>query len=206
MAAGQRDATARPEAEKRKMNELAEDPRNRRLVRVAITFELLTILITQGDKPKDHLWLTTTCTTGLPEGSVLMRTYVDDEAQCAYGVYFHESFEPVPMGDVIPILIPVFRHETSVELFEGLKLELHGTQRLVIHRDRTVVAREARIRAGHEDDPPEDCFYVRTKSIRDQVGITRDVIKHYGPRGLIEILGYEGQETITDGNNMAENH
>ena len=177
------------------MNNTPDDPRNRRLVRVPITFELLTILITKATEPKRNLWLTTTCTVGLPEGAVLVRTYVDEESQCAYGVYFHDSFEPVEMGAIIPELVPMFHHEHSISPFVGLKLELHGSKGLTVSRNRSLIARHSFIRSSTGDE--EDSFEVRTQNVREQIGITRDVIKHFGPQGLIEIVGYEGEE-ITD--------
>lgn len=65
---------------------------------VQISFGLLQELVTVG-------WTCNAkCSKGLPVGARLVRSYTDDRLGIGCLVFEHESFEPVKLGDEIPVL------------------------------------------------------------------------------------------------------
>lgn len=74
---------------------------DRRLKRLQITPEFL-MRITSGTF--------TVTANGVPDGAKLVNTFVDEDTQLINLVIEHESYEPVPVGELIPIMIgPTFR-------------------------------------------------------------------------------------------------
>lgn len=50
----------------------------------------------------------TKCVEGLPEGAMLVNSYYDGERQTVNLVYCHESFEDLPIGAILPKILPIF--------------------------------------------------------------------------------------------------
>lgn len=72
--------------------------RERRLVKVNITFDLLFEWLTQGNEIKGVI----ETTKGLPEDAVFIASQFDDRCMQASLIFEHESFSPVPVGSEIP--------------------------------------------------------------------------------------------------------
>jgi hypothetical protein len=71
----------------------------RRLVRVAIAFELLANMMTEGWNVGPGVY----CAQGLPTDAMLVNSTYSDEESCTYLVFAHSSFAPVAEGHPIPI-------------------------------------------------------------------------------------------------------
>lgn len=93
-----------------------------KLAKVAVSTELMMQIMTQG-------WNTqsTACESGIPEGSELAYSHIDDDNGMLYFVIQHESFEDLRPGDMIPQLPrPTFRkwyYPEVEELLNRLKQE-----------------------------------------------------------------------------------
>jgi len=71
---------------------------DRRLMRVGITPEVLVqSMLTTGHKRSYRI-------IGAPEGTEIIRCGYDRERDLLYVLLRHESFEPVPEGEIVPIL------------------------------------------------------------------------------------------------------
>lgn len=75
----------------------------RRLVRVSMTVDLLQELLTQGFRADLE------CEIGLPAGAVFIGSTTDAPSLDVNLFFEHESFQPVPMGEMVPLLMPRFR-------------------------------------------------------------------------------------------------
>ena len=81
--------------------------RERRLVKVAITFDLLFEWLTQGNEITGIL----KTTQGLPPDAVFIASWFDDRKMQAYLMFEHDSFSIVPYGGEIPYFDIVFTRD-----------------------------------------------------------------------------------------------
>lgn len=72
---------------------------SRCLVRVAIAFELIANMLTEGWRTGPGVY----CKRGLPHDAILVNSIYSDEESCTYLVFAHPSFAPVAPGQPIPI-------------------------------------------------------------------------------------------------------
>ena len=76
---------------------------------VWMAFEFLQEIITEGWSV-DNVH----CIKGLPEGAVFVRSFTDEPRAVAGLVFQHPSFEPVEIGDRIPVLDIVYEKQVQV--------------------------------------------------------------------------------------------
>ena len=72
--------------------------KNRKLVNVPVSFDLLIELMREGYSTNGVV----KTTEGIPEDAFLVATSYDSSKSLVYLTFYHDSFEHVPFGDVIP--------------------------------------------------------------------------------------------------------
>ena len=72
----------------------------RRIAKIAISYEFLIELMTEGHEQIRPIRVI----KGIPEGAVFLHSYFDFERAIGYMVFEHTSFEPVEPGKTIPII------------------------------------------------------------------------------------------------------
>lgn len=82
----------------------------RRYRRVVIDFDFLTQILTTGWSIGDAQ--TITCIDGLPEGAKFIHAIYDVLSDTENLVFEHESFEPIPQGQMIPVSYISWKMET----------------------------------------------------------------------------------------------
>lgn len=117
------------------------NPPDRRLVRVPISFPLLIELLTQGSRNmfSDRVGLAPICEQGLPADASFVGSYTDNATSCGYLVFHHSSFAPVALGAELPEFTPRFRQQPWITPFEGLMIEFPAAGEVVVRRRPDVV-------------------------------------------------------------------
>ena len=73
---------------------------DRRLVFVAVSFELLSEMVYKGYKVENGI----ECVEGLPDGAVCVGSFFDWQSMTGYITFQHKSFPIIPLGSIIPIV------------------------------------------------------------------------------------------------------
>ena len=79
----------------------------RRLARIAISGDLLKDCITIGCEVRGNF----KCIKGIPKDAIFICSIFKDVEQITYLVFYHKSFTPVLIGQDIPIINVVHKHE-----------------------------------------------------------------------------------------------
>ncbi len=101
--------------------------KERRLVRVAVSFELLRDMMDQGYRTPGAI----KAVRGLPSDAVMTGDGFDVASQEAWLFFYHESFDIVPAGEVIPVV--QITHSVDYTTVDLLRKWYKGMERL---RDR----------------------------------------------------------------------
>ena len=73
-----------------------------RIKEVWVTQSLFQIIMTEGWQMGKNASIR--CIEGLPEGAELINSYYDGRHRTAVLVFYHESFEDIPLGGVAPVV------------------------------------------------------------------------------------------------------
>jgi hypothetical protein len=79
----------------------------RRLVKVAISFDFVTRMVTEGWIKEPYTKVT--MTGGVPKDAKFVRSFTVKSV--GYLVFSHPSFKEVGVGESIPIMSPIFHEE-----------------------------------------------------------------------------------------------
>jgi hypothetical protein len=96
-------------------------PKSRRLMRVLIDFDIIVEWLTTGEKGTGSY----ECVEGIPPGAKVVGQHYDAVRNSMMIVVEHDDFEAVPLGEEIPILVPLLTwKDASSEVWEDTIAEL----------------------------------------------------------------------------------
>ena len=99
--------------------------KNRKLVNVPVSFDLLIELMYENYSTTGVI----RTTKGIPEDAALVSTAFDSARKMVYFTFYHESLEHVPLGNVIPEILP--EHQVSLYLYDDDEKAIRELRHLV---------------------------------------------------------------------------